>query len=67
VLVTMTESLKPLKPRISEQKVTGPFCVNSQEVVRAPSPIFLKFYSNCHYPIWWTSANFEWNLSRDGM
>jgi len=25
-------------------------------VVRSPSPIFLKFYSNCHYPIWWTSA-----------
>ena len=26
-----------------------------------------NFYSNCHYPIWWTSANFEWNLSRNGM
>jgi len=45
----------------------GPFRVNSQEVVRAPSPIFLKFYSNCHYLIWWTSAKFEWNLSRNGM
>jgi len=39
-------------------KSDGPFHVNSQEVVRAPSPIFLKFYSNCHYPIWWTSAKF---------
>jgi len=28
----------------------GPFHVNSQEVVKAPSPIFLRFYSNCHYP-----------------
>jgi len=46
---------------------SGPFRVNSQEVVRSPSPIFLKFYSNCHYPIWWTSAKFEWNLSRNGM
>jgi len=45
----------------------GPFHVNSQEVVRSPSPIFLKFYSNCHYPIWWTSAKFEWNLSRNSM
>ena len=45
----------------------GPFRVNSQELVRAPSPVFLKFYSNCHYPIWWTSAKFEWNLSRNGM
>ena len=45
---------------------TGPFCVNSQDVVKAPSPIFLKFYSNCHYPIWWTSEKFEWNLSRNG-
>jgi len=39
--------------------VKGPFRVNSQEVVRAPSPIFLKIYSNCHYPTWWTSAKFE--------
>jgi len=31
------------------------------------SPILLKFYSNCHCPIWWTSAKFEWNLSRNGM
>jgi len=45
----------------------GPFHVNSQQVVRSPSPIFLKFYSNCHYPIWWTSAKFEWNLWRNGM
>jgi len=29
----------------------GPFRANSQEVVKAPSPTFLKFYSNCHYPI----------------
>jgi len=36
-------------------------------VVKAPSPIFLKFYSNCHYPIRRRSANFEWNLSRNGM
>ena len=45
----------------------GSFRVNSQEVVKAPSPIFLKFNSNCHYPIWWTSAKFEWNLSRNGV
>jgi len=45
----------------------GPFRVNSQDMVKAPSPIFLKFYSNCHYPIWWTSAKFEWNLSINGM
>ena len=45
----------------------GPFRVNSQEVVKAPSPIFLKFYSTCHYPMWWASAKFEWNLSRNGM
>jgi len=31
------------------------------------SNFFLKFYSNCHYPIWRTSAKFEWNLSRNGM
>jgi len=31
------------------------------------SLIFLKFYLNCLYPIWWTSANFEWNMSRNGM
>jgi len=43
----------------------GKFRVNSQDVVKAPSPIFLKVYSNCHYPIWWTSAKFEWNLSRN--
>ena len=36
-------------------------------MVRSPSPIFLKFYSNCHCPIWWTSAKFERNLSRNGM
>jgi len=36
-------------------------------VVKAPSPIFLKFYSNCHYPTWWTSAKLERNLSRNGM
>jgi len=36
-------------------------------VVRLPSLIFLKFYSNCHCPIWWTSVKFEWNLSRNGM
>ena len=46
---------------------SGPFRVSCQEVVKAPSPIFLKFYSNCHYPIWSTSAKFEWNLSRNGM
>jgi len=45
----------------------GPLHVNSQEVVRLPSLIFLKFYSNCHYPIWWTSVKFEWNLSRNGI
>jgi len=28
----------------------GLFRVNSQEAVRPPSQIFLKFYSNCHYP-----------------
>jgi len=27
----------------------------------------LQFYSNCHYPIWWTSGKFEWNLSRNGI
>jgi len=47
--------------------IIGPFRVNSQEVARSPSPIFLKFYSNCHYPRWWTSAKREWNLSRNGM
>jgi len=47
--------------------ITGPFHVNSQEVVRSPSPILLKFYSNYHCPIWWTSAKIEWNLSRNGM
>jgi len=51
----------------SFKNILGPFRVNSQEVVKAPSPIFLKFYSNCHYPIWWTSAKFERNLSRNGM
>jgi len=51
----------------SFKTLLGPFLVNSQEVVRSPSPIFLKFYSNCHYPIWWTSAKFERNLSRNGM
>jgi len=35
------------------------FRVDSQEVVRAPFQIFLKFYSNCHCPIWWTYAKFE--------
>jgi len=45
----------------------GSFHVNSQEVVRAPTPIFLKFYSNCHYLMWWTSAKFERNLSRNDM
>jgi len=48
----------------SNAKHTGPFRVDSQEVVSAPSfpeilfklSLFLKFYSNCHYPIWWTSA-----------
>jgi len=46
----------------------GPFRVNSQDVFKTPSPIFLKFYSNCHYPIWWTPAKFKWkNLSRNGM
>jgi len=55
--VTNSTSLLMLKP----------FRANSQEVVRAPSPIFLKFYSYFHYPIWWTSAKFEWNLSRNGM
>ena len=56
--------------KISEMQCVfslGPFRVNSQEVVRSPSPIFLKFYSNYHYPMWWTSAKFEWNLSRNGM
>jgi len=48
-------------------KHCGPFHVNSQEGVKAPYPIFLKFYSNCHYPIRWTYAKFEWNLSRNGM
>ena len=51
----------------SYKTLLGPFHVNSQEVVNAPSPIFLKFNSNCHYPIWWTSAKFEWNLSRNGI
>jgi len=51
----------------SFKTLLGPFRVNSQEVVKAPSPIFLKFYSNSHYSIWWTSAKFEWNLSRNGM
>jgi len=46
-------------------KVAGPFRVNSHEVVKALSPIFLKVYSNCHYPIWWTSAKFKRNLSRN--
>jgi len=46
---------------------SGPVRVNPQEVVGSASPIFLKFYSNCHCPIWWTSAKFEWNLSRNGM
>ena len=45
----------------------GSFCDNSQVVVKAPCPIFLKFYSNCHYPIWRTSAKFERNFSRNGM
>ena len=45
----------------------GPFRVNSREVVKVPSPFFLKFYSNCHYPMWWTSAKFKWKLSRNGM
>jgi len=35
----------------SFKTLLGPFRVNSQEVVKAPSLIFLKFYSNCHYPI----------------
>jgi len=52
---------------IASKLLAGPFRVNSQEVVRSPSPIFLKFYSNCHYLIWWTSAKFEWNLSRNSM
>jgi len=47
--------------------ILRPFCVSSQEVVKAPAPIFMKFYSNCHSPTWWTSAKFEWNLSRNGM
>jgi len=34
----------------SFETLSGPFRVNSQEVVKAPSPIFLKFYSNSHYP-----------------
>jgi len=56
-----------LETYLTERFVKGPFRVNSQEVVRSPSAIFLKFYSNCHYPIWWTSAKFEWSLSRNGM
>jgi len=52
---------------IKALKKVRPFRVNSQEVVMAPSPIFLKFYSNCHYPIWWTSTKFEWNLSRNSI
>jgi len=51
----------------SFKTLLGPFRLNSQEVVRAPSPIFLKFYSNCHYPVWWTSAIFERYLWRNGM
>ena len=51
----------------SFKTLLGPFRVNFQEVVRAPSPIFLKFYSNCHYPIWWTSEKFEKNMSRNCM
>jgi len=35
----------------SFKTLLGPFRVNSQEVVKATSPIFLKFYSNCHCPI----------------
>jgi len=31
--------------RHNKETDRGPFRVNSQEVVRAPSPIFLKFYS----------------------
>jgi len=50
-----------------EKRTAGPFSVNSHEVVKAPSPIFLKFHSNCHCPMWWTSAKFEWNQSRNGM
>jgi len=56
--------------KISEMQCVfslGPFRVNSQEVVRSPSPIFLKFYSNYHCPIWGKSAKFERNLSRNGM
>jgi len=51
----------------NSKNCSGPFRVNSQEVVRAPYSIFQKFYSNCHYPIWWASAKFEWNLPRNGM
>ena len=35
----------------SFKTLLGPFCVNSRQVVRAPSEFFLKFYSNCHHPI----------------
>jgi len=51
----------------SFKTLLGPFRVNSQEVVKVPSPIYLEFYSNGHYPIWWTSPKFERNLSRNGM
>ena len=39
--------LAPKKPYWSIPTiVVGQFHVNSQEVVRSPTPIFLKFYSN---------------------
>jgi len=40
---------------------------HSVSVLRKWSGHPLQFYSNCHYPIWWTSAKFEWNLSKNGM
>ena len=63
-LIIFRLELSQISPTVC---LIGPFRVNSQEVVRSPSPIFLKFYSTCHYPIPWTSAKFELNLSRNGM
>ena len=42
----------------------GPFHVNSQEVVKAPAPIFLKFYSNSQNIkrfVRYLGSNLAWN------
>jgi len=67
IIVDWFQSNNKTKKSSKKLHAAGPFRVNSQEVARSPFPSFLKFYSNCHYPIWWTSAKFEWNLSRNGM